>query len=427
MKYDLIVVGGGPGGLMAAKTAAEEGLKVVLLERKRNIAEIKRACLQIFYINKITPNPETGRGESKMDGYIDPVSVELLPEKCRFHFPVPGFTLDFTGSLRAYYDWVQTSPGGYQVHRYPPNEKVWGFYYQKEALVAGLLASVEKVGVEVLGEALAIGAENTADGVAVRIKRKSGETTIKGARAIAADGLSSRIVESLGLNENRAARPTRHIMTYILEGVENPHGDTYFFSWTIPSISPGANIWMGLIAGGRNILGVGSSAEVPPGVILDNFLKLPAFGGWFAGARVVDKMATAVTVRAPLREPVAGNVVVVGDAGASAEAWVQGAVASGYQAVKAIIRELNGQRGYAEYINWWQNAFAFNKPAYQKLLARVYPLNRVCNDEEIDYLYRLFQDEVGIPALLVAANLEKIGQSRPELYQKLKARMAVKE
>lgn len=35
MKYDLIVVGGGPGGLMAAKTAAEDGLKVILVERKK--------------------------------------------------------------------------------------------------------------------------------------------------------------------------------------------------------------------------------------------------------------------------------------------------------------------------------------------------------------------------------------------------------
>jgi len=55
MKYDLIVVGGGPGGLMAAKTAAEDGLKVIVIERKRNITEINRTCVQIFYIRKPSP------------------------------------------------------------------------------------------------------------------------------------------------------------------------------------------------------------------------------------------------------------------------------------------------------------------------------------------------------------------------------------
>ena len=33
--YDLIVVGAGPAGLMAAKTAGEHGLKVALLEGKK--------------------------------------------------------------------------------------------------------------------------------------------------------------------------------------------------------------------------------------------------------------------------------------------------------------------------------------------------------------------------------------------------------
>ncbi len=155
-------------------------------------------------------------------------------------------------------------------------------------------------------------------------------------------------------------------------------------------------------------------------------MKSPAFSSWFANARVVDKKATAIAAHAPITEPVAGNVVVIGDAGASTEAWVQGALASGYQAVKAIEKERDGQKGYQDYINWWQEAFAFNKPAYQKLLARVYPLNRVCTDEDIDYLYQLFQDEIGIPALLVAANLERVRQGRPELYQKLKADMAAK-
>ncbi len=46
MKYDVIVVGAGPAGLMAAKTAAEDGLKVLLIERKKEITEINRLCCQ---------------------------------------------------------------------------------------------------------------------------------------------------------------------------------------------------------------------------------------------------------------------------------------------------------------------------------------------------------------------------------------------
>ena len=34
-RYDLVVVGAGPAGLMAAKVAAEHGLKVALVERKK--------------------------------------------------------------------------------------------------------------------------------------------------------------------------------------------------------------------------------------------------------------------------------------------------------------------------------------------------------------------------------------------------------
>ncbi len=53
MKYDLIVVGGGPAGLTAAKTAAEDGLKVLLIERKKNITEINRPCVQFTNISML--------------------------------------------------------------------------------------------------------------------------------------------------------------------------------------------------------------------------------------------------------------------------------------------------------------------------------------------------------------------------------------
>ena len=38
--YDLIVVGAGPAGLMASKVAAEGGLSVLLVERKKDISKV---------------------------------------------------------------------------------------------------------------------------------------------------------------------------------------------------------------------------------------------------------------------------------------------------------------------------------------------------------------------------------------------------
>ena len=50
-KYDLIIVGAGPAGLMAARTAGEEGLKVAILERKKEISRVRRSCAGAFNVN----------------------------------------------------------------------------------------------------------------------------------------------------------------------------------------------------------------------------------------------------------------------------------------------------------------------------------------------------------------------------------------
>jgi hypothetical protein len=71
-----------------------------------------------------------------------------------------------------------------------------------------------------------------------------------------------------------------------------------------------------------------------------------------------------------------------------------------------------------EYINWWQQAFAFNNPHYWKV-AGVFNLNKICTDEDVDYLYNLFQGRLGCAMGFISNNLELIKQGRPELYEKL--------
>jgi len=410
---------------MAAKTAAEDGLKVVLIERKGNITEINRACSQIFYTHKLTvmAGGESDNGKPHRDGYIEPVSVECHDTKTRFHFPALGFSLDYEGCLRPYLNWLSISPSGYVINHYPWNDRPWSFYYHKETFLAGLLASVEKAGAEVRAETIGLGAENTRDGVKVRVQGKSGEQTLEARAAIAADGVSSKIVDSVGLNEERQVRsPQRRagagFTQYIMEGVETGLPESSWLSWAIPSLNPHSNILIGLSADNRHTVATGATNAV---AVIEKFMNDPRYAHMFHHAQVMKKEGFSLGRRifGPIREPVAGNVVVVGDAGAPVETWIQGAVASAYMAVKAIEKELNAQKGYPEYIAWWQQAFAFHTPEYLKTISIQYTLNAVCSDDDIDYVYKLFQNRIGIPVMLVARNLDLIKKGRPELYEKL--------
>ena len=398
---------------MAAKTAAEDGLKVLLIERKKDITEINRLCGQWTSINfSVAGEP------IKKYGYLEPISLEVGTDKTRIHFPALGFFINYNGPLRPYLRWLCFSPSGHQIYR--EKDRFFGFFWSKEALLTGLLSEVEKAGAEVLNETAALGAENTPDGVKIRVRTKSGEQTLEARRVIAADGSSSRIVDGLGLNNKRQALGSPDsgggIVGYVLEGIETEYRLNSWLQFTIPDLSR-PNFWMFMVAGDRNVLGtVGGGSGV-----VDEFMKLPFYEPWFRNARIVKKMATAMgVIRTPLMEPVAGNVLAVGDAAAFIETTNPGAIACGYQGAKATLKELNGQDGYAEYTKWWQKSFETNIPNYPKAAARFYALNGVCSNEETDYLYQLLQDQVGLPTTLVAKNLERIKGERPELHARLK-------
>ena len=98
--YDLIVVGAGPAGLMAAKTAGENGLNVALLERKSTITDVNRACSMMVVTL-------TGK-------YLDD-RVSLNTRDQRLCFPGYGFSVPYDGGHQNFYSWSIYSYKGNKI------------------------------------------------------------------------------------------------------------------------------------------------------------------------------------------------------------------------------------------------------------------------------------------------------------------------
>jgi len=93
--FDLIVVGGGPAGLEAARTAAQFGLKVALVERKTHPALVLRSCAQMFLMN--------------MDSFYNE-SMYPAPQQERWVFPANNFSVPYSGAYREFFACHFVSP-----------------------------------------------------------------------------------------------------------------------------------------------------------------------------------------------------------------------------------------------------------------------------------------------------------------------------
>lgn len=89
MKYDVIVVGGGPGGAVAAKTCAEKGLSVLLIEKRRKIGDPVR-CAELI------PDYVLKEFEIGINDHFNATDVfeYISPEQQRISFDFPMHVLD---------------------------------------------------------------------------------------------------------------------------------------------------------------------------------------------------------------------------------------------------------------------------------------------------------------------------------------------
>jgi flavin-dependent dehydrogenase len=418
-KYDVVIVGAGPAGLMAAKVAGESGLKVALLERQKDISHVRRTDGGVVALNEYTFGQVT-KFNRKTQTLV---------------FPVSGFSIKYDGPWNDnLYGFYFYSPGGKRFRvgdwaelKKDPEKNSRGVALSKGLLLKGILKEVKGQGVDYFPDTNVVGISTVRDGASVESKRG----TFKGRFVVAADGINSRIVRLLGLNKKRKFMGTMRDLAWTMTDVKPPdiEGLTFAFTmfgmFSIMPICREGHAHVGFLTNDTTI-------KLEP--LLERFTRHdPVFSPWFKRAkRVKGTESCVVNIWEPIAKPYYNNVILVGDACWSQEFSNMAALTAGYKLghalTKAFIDEQFDEGGIAQYMEWY-DTYCYKRHGSEELGGSG-SITDYLTAEELDYLaalppkpaphtmsfYKVFKTIFQTYGRLVP----QIKQERPEIMEKFK-------
>lgn len=279
--HDVVVAGGGPAGLSAARTAAEAGARVLLVERESAfgiptrtsggsfVADLEALGVDADLYNPVTEVRFLGPSTEAVVGFERPVVCVL--------------------DVRALYQWLA-----------------------ERAAAAG---------VELRLRTTVTGARSESGGVVLEARGSGGPRELRARHAVDATGTAAVLAAAVGMHP---AYPRRAVGAELDMAAPNAPAGT---CWLIVGerLAPSGYAWLFPYRPGRIRVGVGvmrPDSDADPRRLLDALLALPALAETLRGAQPVEQHAGLIPV-APLRVPmVQGGVVCVGDAASHASALV---------------------------------------------------------------------------------------------------------
>ncbi|MDO9539701.1 MAG: NAD(P)/FAD-dependent oxidoreductase [Methanocalculus sp.] len=278
-QYDLLIIGGGPGGALAAKTAVEKGLSVCLVEKRPAIGVPVR-CAE-------------GIGKELLTDFLPPDPKWICTDIERAELIAPdGFSM-----------LLEPRMAGNEV----------GYILDRKVFDRELIWKAAEAGAETYVKARATAPIMKDGAVAGAVIEQHGKIyDVHADIVIAADGIESKFARWAGINTTVPLREIETCAQYLMTGIDIDSQKTSFFLgnevapagyvWIFPKGDGIANVGLG-IGGGKS--GAGHRAKD----YLDRFVSR-----MFPDGKIIELIIGGVSICKPLPCTVADNMMIVGDA-----------------------------------------------------------------------------------------------------------------
>lgn len=326
-RYDVIVVGAGPGGSMAAKTAAEEGLDVLLIEKRQQIGDPVR-CAE-------------GVNKEYLKDFIKPDPVWISAEVKGSRIFSPDGTMIEMGEDLA----------GGEV----------GYVLERKIFDRMLAQKAAQAGADVMVKTRAVGLLKDRDFICgIKAVHMGNSCEIKSDIVIGADGIESKVGRWAGIDTTLKPKDMCTCAQYLMTGIDFDPNYCQFYLGN--EIAPSGYIWV--FPKGNNTANVGigitgdKSGKRRAITLLDDFVEKH-----FPDGKIIEIIIGGVPVSGPDVKTFASGLLLVGDAAHQSDPVTGGGIITamragkiaGKVAAKAIRRSNVSAASLEEYERIWRS------------------------------------------------------------------------